>query len=477
MSGMETQIPLPTGRGATPRDQPSAIVKYQPLEGVEDPNRYQHGGFHPVTLNAVLNDRYVVRHKLGWGRFSTVWLAVDMGEGEHYMQNVAIKVGAARNGLTQETAVLERLQEPSSIVPTNVNELIPPALSSFQIHGINGIHPCLVTSVGGATLEQAKWASSQGILRLDVVRILAAQLVTAVAHVHEKGIVHGDLTLSSVLLHLPYDVNSLTHLDIVEAYGPAMLRPVQRIDGQPLTAEAPQTCVEPIRWRPVPEEITPTGARIMLADYGESWTADSQVRCDSTVPDVYQPPEARWDPRTPMSRPSDIWTLACTLWDLVAWYPLFGTWYHGNKDITAEQNAVLGKLPRGWYSQWGRKSSYRRSRFDHENRPIDPEKYPDLEGRFETVVQRCRREMGMATMEEAEKEAFLEMLRSMLKWQPAERLTADAILRSSWMKHWALPEWDRQRMIAASFDQPSGETGEVWLEDPDFFPDWLHFPV
>jgi hypothetical protein len=40
--------------------------------------RYRPGGFHPVSLSDTFNDgRYKIFHKLGWGGFSTVWLAKD----------------------------------------------------------------------------------------------------------------------------------------------------------------------------------------------------------------------------------------------------------------------------------------------------------------------------------------------------------------------------------------------------------------
>lgn len=35
------------------------------------------GGYHPVQLGNSFNDRYKVIKKLGWGHFSTVWLATD----------------------------------------------------------------------------------------------------------------------------------------------------------------------------------------------------------------------------------------------------------------------------------------------------------------------------------------------------------------------------------------------------------------
>lgn len=44
----------------------------------ESLSRYQLGGYHPVILGDTFKDgRYKVHHKLGWGGFSTVWLAKD----------------------------------------------------------------------------------------------------------------------------------------------------------------------------------------------------------------------------------------------------------------------------------------------------------------------------------------------------------------------------------------------------------------
>jgi len=41
-------------------------------------SKYRLGGYHPVCLGDTLHDgQYTIRHKLGWGGFSTVWLARD----------------------------------------------------------------------------------------------------------------------------------------------------------------------------------------------------------------------------------------------------------------------------------------------------------------------------------------------------------------------------------------------------------------
>lgn len=40
---------------------------------------YRKGGYHPTHLGDTFNDgRYKIMHKLGWGSYSTVWLAKDL---------------------------------------------------------------------------------------------------------------------------------------------------------------------------------------------------------------------------------------------------------------------------------------------------------------------------------------------------------------------------------------------------------------
>lgn len=47
----------------------------------EDLYRYRPGGFHPANLGDTFHGGpYVIRHKLGYGGFSTAWLARDVQE-------------------------------------------------------------------------------------------------------------------------------------------------------------------------------------------------------------------------------------------------------------------------------------------------------------------------------------------------------------------------------------------------------------
>ena len=43
----------------------------------EDIGRYCEGGYHPVRIGDLFNHKYKVVNKLGYGVYSTVWLAFD----------------------------------------------------------------------------------------------------------------------------------------------------------------------------------------------------------------------------------------------------------------------------------------------------------------------------------------------------------------------------------------------------------------
>jgi hypothetical protein len=39
---------------------------------------YHPGGFHPIHIGDIFNDRYEVKNKIGYGVYSTVWLVRDL---------------------------------------------------------------------------------------------------------------------------------------------------------------------------------------------------------------------------------------------------------------------------------------------------------------------------------------------------------------------------------------------------------------
>ncbi|KAJ7630045.1 hypothetical protein DFH06DRAFT_1337960 [Mycena polygramma] len=128
-------------------EQPSNYVLANLEELFEHSNCYGPGGFFPVRLGDVLGTdppRYRIAAKLGYGSYSTVWLARDYRDivGERI---VALKVVEAKETeSSNEAAILERLRAPPSVEP-GVLQL----LDAFTVKSPNGVHQVLVTMVGG----------------------------------------------------------------------------------------------------------------------------------------------------------------------------------------------------------------------------------------------------------------------------------------------------------------------------------------
>lgn len=166
--------------------KPAAPVEYEHVDGAENLSDYRPGGYHPIHIDDSLDKRYRVVHKLGYGTFSKVWLAIN----EETSKYVAIKVGTADADRT-EIDILSRLTESAVGYSEDERSLIPNVLDHFDISGPNGNHQSLVTIPARCSLQDAREASGSSLFQLDVARSLAAQLVVAVSLVHSQGYAHG----------------------------------------------------------------------------------------------------------------------------------------------------------------------------------------------------------------------------------------------------------------------------------------------
>ncbi|XDV52155.1 hypothetical protein PO909_020915, partial [Leuciscus waleckii] len=171
-------------------------------EEQEDPNDYCKGGYHHVKIGDLFNGRYHVIRKLGWGHFSTVWLAWDT-QGKRF---VAMKVVKSAEHYT-ETA-LDEIKLLRAVRNTDQNdpsrEKVVQLLDDFKISGVNGTHVCMVFEVLGHHL--LKWiikSNYQG-LPLPCVKSIIRQVLQGLDYLHTKcKIIHTDIKPENILM----DVN------------------------------------------------------------------------------------------------------------------------------------------------------------------------------------------------------------------------------------------------------------------------------
>lgn len=236
------------------------------------------------------------------------------------------------------------------------------------------------------------------------------------------------------MLHLPHSIDKLFPEQLYENYGQPTLEPFERLDGKPFPDGVPSHGVVPI-WLGKDSDLVPLSeAKVFIADFGESFLPCTTQRCYSSTPAVLAPPEIYFLPNEPLSFPSDIWTLACTLWDILGQRPLFEGFNPSSDWMIKEYVDALGKLPSGWWQTWDGRGRW----FTEEGMRISEGAGRSLFDRFVDSIQEPRRG-STAEIPEDEIRAQLAMFRGMLAFKPVERLTAREVMESEWVQRWALP--------------------------------------
>lgn len=160
---------------------------YIPEVDLEDFEHYTAGGYHPIVLgDAFQKGRYKIAHKLGFGGYSTIWLARDNVLNRY----VSLKVLVASESLQNtEANILRQLQSVDTLHPGQ--RFIPHLLDTFSVEGPNGCHACLVQEAARCNVAASKEDSINFMFPTETARSIAAQLIIGVAYLHSQGICHG----------------------------------------------------------------------------------------------------------------------------------------------------------------------------------------------------------------------------------------------------------------------------------------------
>ncbi|KAI3799339.1 hypothetical protein L1987_34632 [Smallanthus sonchifolius] len=164
-------------------------------EGTED---YRRGGYHAVRIgDKFKHSRYVVQSKLGWGHFSTVWLAWDTQKSRY----VALKVQKSAQHYTEaamdEITILKQIAEGDP----DDQKCVVKLLDHFKHSGPNGQHVCMVFEyLGDNLLTLIKYSNYRGI-PLPMVKEICFHILGGLDYLHRQlSIIHTDLKPENVLL-------------------------------------------------------------------------------------------------------------------------------------------------------------------------------------------------------------------------------------------------------------------------------------
>lgn len=167
---MGSQAPFDYGYFVDTDDEDDVEAEAEPCE------RYAQGLYYPVQIGDVMDGRYRIDHKLGWGGYSTVWLAHDT----HQDRAVALKILIPGEGEAEchvQLRILEAVQDPSRLVTYQ---------ETFSLPGVKGTrHMVLVYPLRGPSLRATLYRIP------PVLRMAAAKhLLLALKSLHDAGFVH-----------------------------------------------------------------------------------------------------------------------------------------------------------------------------------------------------------------------------------------------------------------------------------------------
>ncbi|KFY81229.1 hypothetical protein V500_11609 [Pseudogymnoascus sp. VKM F-4518 (FW-2643)] len=366
-------------------------------------SRYRPGGFHPVALGNTFNQaRYTVVHKLGYGGFSTVWVAYD----DVLRQWVALKIMTSKvTETSREMRWYDALGEcrPNSLSSHYIAQL----LDHFIIDGPNGKHLALVFELLGPNVRTIVRAEYQDRTNIDPETILrmTEQLLEALAFVHQTGFAHGDVSTKNMAFTAK-NLSKVTKERLFEVIGAPSIENVERIDEQPLADGIPSYLVKSATWCGWVNEYDED---FRLLDFGESFVHGRE-------PEIITQPGGLMPPETVLTETFDyrvdLWRVGIAIYSFVfGGLPFYCI---GDKDsLVIQMIEFIGDLPPEW------KPSFDNLRIDFKRQPL-------LEG--DLRVDRGLEYKFKHQIHEEMLQPLLPVIQGLMRFRPTERISAQQAL-------------------------------------------------
>lgn len=169
----------------------------------EDLDLYLPGRYLTVHLGDVFNDRYMVVHKLGYGQYSTVWLARDLrcafGPVNSQYEDMCLKLPRVNRNVALKILTAESYGGEKDIYELSILRHIKAAntdhpgykhviclLDEFRHAGPHGVHVCLVFDVMGENLVALGRRYPDRKLPVHLMKQIIRQLLLGLDYLHRS---------------------------------------------------------------------------------------------------------------------------------------------------------------------------------------------------------------------------------------------------------------------------------------------------
>ncbi|KAI5899261.1 kinase-like protein [Schizophyllum commune H4-8] len=399
-----------------------------PLHGYPEEDLRSDGtnnpGYFPARLGQTLDKgRYCIVRKLGWGQYSSVWLAKDRGQDTF----VALKIltceatkamSPGKDQLSDEKEMLEKITAADATHEGYRHTMR--YIGSFKFKGPQGSHCCLITEPLGYSLDYVRKLRGGGDLRVapSIVKRVTKHILLGLKYLHDEcGVVHGDLKHDNILFR-PLDLNSVVAYELVTnpsvTYdcGTEVNPPVVPVVSQSLSLSS-----DPV----INEKLL----EAVIADFGHSHWRNRHLQ-EIIQPTALRAPEVilgySW------STPADIWNLGCLVAELLIGFFLFEShneksWDYDEDHLARMTEAVQASFEPSFLDRCAHRDKFFKAdgSFSHFTKHEEPTW--SLRKLLEKFSELRVEEIPLA-------ESFL---RRCLRLTPEERATAKDLIDDPWL--------------------------------------------
>lgn len=362
-------------------------------------------------MGEVLADRYQLVGKLGYGAYSTAWLARDLCSPEH----VAVKI-AAPAAVARELPMLRRLamtEHPGSHYVRRLRDEFVLQKDAMQYHA-------LVFDPGLCTLLDFRIIRGHDeALPPVLVKAVVRHVLYILDYLHtEAKLIHTDINESNILLTLAPD-DRVHLLQAVEDQ--EMRAPIPRkVDGERVVYRSRRVLPD------AEEQEALSPGPPLLADFGEARAMGDYDALDIVSPAPYRAPEILF--RSPWDQTVDIWCLGMMMFDMMGGTSLMNADDGPNGEtgpihMFLQMIALFGPPPldflervgepRIWEDFYDRETGAWKDNFAIPKRNLEDTPLLDLDGE--------------------DRRHFFKLARRMLAWKPEDRGSAAELLEEEWL--------------------------------------------
>ncbi|KAI3980645.1 hypothetical protein MKX01_025210 [Papaver californicum] len=399
----------------------------------EEVDAYRKGGYHAVRVgDSFKGGRYIAQRKLGWGHFSTVWLAFDTHSSRFFALKIQRSAADFAEAALQEIEILSAIANGDSSNLESVVRLI----DHFRHTGPNGQHICMILEyLGDSLLHLIKYNRYRG-LSLNKVREICRWVLLSLDYLHrEVGIIHSDLKLENILLISTIDPSKDPNKSgispiLEKPEGSSNSSGLVNIGEKKLKRKARSATVKISTRRASMGGITKRvrsldgiDLRCKVVDFGNACWVDKPFQ-DEIQTRQYRAPEVVLGAGFSFS--ADMWSLACVAFELatgeVMFAPTSGEGFTEDEDHLAQMMELLGKMPRKIAVGGSQSKKY----FD---------RYGDLKRirrlKFWPLNKLLMEKYNFHASDACE---FATFLTPLLEFAPEKRPTAEKCLQHPWLK-------------------------------------------